>query len=573
VLARRAGKSEIRPESPAAGSGATLATVVVALLGVLLLPLASAARPTEPLPFDLLFHGGTAAELRHRWPLQDPRVAGVPLRYHLLAYALPVAAADLAGAPLADPLFALAPPFWLALLALQLRHAGRALFGDDRVGAIAAGVVLFHADPGRVLGLGPGAFNSFLATGLYGSPTTLLGLVLLCGLTLSLHEWLERGERVQLAALALLAAAASGAKTTVLPVVLPALGLAALHAAWRSRAVEARRLAGALAVAALAGAPLTLWQSVGADSYSAAMAGFGFARAFSSSGLAETVARTLGRDAVRGVLAGPAFLAWLVGYFGLAGVASSYWLARQRFHLGALQAWALSVAAVGLAASLVLDVPDLSQLFLLYNGQLLLGLFAGAGVAAAWRRPRGPVAALMLAALLLAGAPIVDQLARALPAACQRDAAAAAYEPPAVERDYAEALAWLRSNASRDAVVWADNPSLLLSALGEVRLYYENGLYTARARRVGAGREPWPDRVALQERLLRRPDRAALQEARQAVGPGPRLLVVADAVQSTIEAGFVRASLASVPRRRLFPPALFKLRFVNDAMHVYEALE
>jgi hypothetical protein len=44
-------------------------------------------------------------------------------------------------------------------------------------------------------------------------------------------------------------------------------------------------------------------------------------------------------------------------------------------------------------------------------------------------------------------------------------------------------------------------------------------------------------------------------------------------VQSRIEAGFVRASLEAVPRRRLFPPALFKLLFVNDAMQVYEALE
>jgi len=572
ALARRAGAGDRRPGGPAESPGATAATLAIALVAVALLPLASADRPAEPLPFDLLFHGGTAAELRHRWPLEDPRVAGVPLRYHLLAYALPVAAADLAGAPLADTLFALAPLFWLVLLALQLRNAGRALFGDDRAGAIAAAVVLFHADPGRVLGLGAGAFNSFLTTGLYGSPTTLLGFVLVCGVALALHAWLERGDRLQLAALALVAAAASGAKTTVLPVVLPALGLAALHAAWRRREAEVLRLALALAVVALAGAPLTLWQNVGTDSYSA-MAGFGFAKAFSSSAFAAAVARTLGDDAVSGVLAWPAFLAWLVGYLGLAGVATAYWLSRRRAGLDGLQAWALGVAAVGLVTSLALDVPGLSQLFLLYNGQLVLGLFAGAGIVAAWHRPSGAREALGLAALVLACVPVVDQLAWALPAAGQRDAAAAAHEPPAVERDYAQGLAWLRANASRDAVVWADNPSLLLSAMGEVRLYYENGLYSARAWRVGAGREPWPERVALQERLLRRPDRTVIEEARRAIGPGPRLLVVADAVQSGIDAGFVRASLAAVPRRRLFPPALFKLRFVNDAMQVYEALE
>lgn len=79
--------------------------------------------------------------------------------------------------------------------------------------------------------------------------------------------------------------------------------------------------------------------------------------------------------------------------------------------------------------------------------------------------------------------------------------------------------------------------------------------------------------MALQERLLRRPDAGAVAEARRAVGSGPRLLVVADAVQSRVEAGFVRASLGAVPRRRLFPEDLFELRFVNDALQVYEARE
>jgi hypothetical protein len=126
-------------------------------------------------------------------------------------------------------------------------------------------------------------------------------------------------------------------------------------------------------------------------------------------------------------------------------------------------------------------------------------------------------------------------------------------------------------NASRDAVVWADNPSLLLSALGEVRLYYENGTYSARAWRVAEGEEPWPERVALQQRLLRRPDAEVLAEARRAVGPGPRLLLVADSVQSSVDVGIVGPTLGPVPRRRLFPQALFELRFVNGAMQVYEA--
>jgi hypothetical protein len=147
------------PDAPAKGAhdarartGAEAATLAVALMAALLLPLTSASRPGGPIAFDILFHGGIAAELHHRWPLEDPRVAGVPLHYHLLAYALPVAAADLASGAVADTLFSLAPLLWLALLALQLRNAGRALFADARAGVAAAAIVLFHADPGQVLG-------------------------------------------------------------------------------------------------------------------------------------------------------------------------------------------------------------------------------------------------------------------------------------------------------------------------------------------------------------------------------------------------------------------------------------
>jgi hypothetical protein len=88
---------------------------------------------------------------------------------------------------------------------------------------------------------------------------------------------------------------------------------------------------------------------------------------------------------------------------------------------------------------------------------------------------------------------------------------------------------------------------------------------------VGPTREPWPERVALQERLLRRPDPDAIAEARRAIGADARLLIVADAVQSRVESGFVLASPGPVPGRRLFPEALFELRFANRTLHVYEA--
>jgi hypothetical protein len=264
-----------------------------------------------------------------------------------------------------------------------------------------------------------------------------------------------------------------------------------------------------------------------------------------------------------------AFVAWLVGHLSLAGVGTAVWLARHGGGLGTMQAWALGVASTSLAASLVVDAPGLSQLFLLYNGLLLLCLFAGSALVR--ELTARPIRAVAAAALVLACVPVVAKWARTLPAMIRADVTSASQQGSGIEREYSAALAWLRVHATRGAVVFADKPSLLLSAFGELRLYYETGLYTARSWQVGPGREPWPERAALQERVLRRPDAAALAEAEQTIGPTARLLVVADSVQSRIEGGFVVTSIGPVPRRRLLPEPFFELRFANAAVHVYEA--
>lgn len=567
-LARRAAPPPERT-SVAAPAAPVLA---VALLALLLQPLASVGRLGEPVPFDLLFHAGTAAELRHRWPLEDPRVAGVPLRYHVLAYALPIEAADVADEPVADALLALAPLLWVGLLAVQLASATRVLVGDagPGAGAVAAAVALFHTDPGPLLGLGPGAFGSHLATATYGSPTTVCSFVLLCGLVVALDGWVGAGRRRDLGAVALLALAASATKTTLVPVVLGGLALATARAWRRERADERRRFAAALGAAAVASAPFTAWQSLGASTYSR-MAHLGLGAAFARSGLAAAARDRLGEAAASGPGALPWFLVWLVGFLGVGGIGAALWLLGRRGRLTALQGWALLAAGVALAASQLVDAPGLSQLFLAYNGQLLLCCLAGAGIVQATALRARAARAAALALILLAALPSLAMLARAVPATLAADASSRGRALSPVERDYVRGLAWLRARAAADAVVFADNPSLLLSSFGEVRLFYENGLYTARAWEVAPGQDPYPDRAALQERLLRGADAEALEAARRAAGARPRVVVVADNVQSRIEAGFVRAAVGPVPRRRLFPEALFELRYSNAAMHVYEA--
>jgi len=558
--------------SRAAAPGTSVLAAGVALLAAVLQPLASARDPGE-VPLDLLFHAGNAAELRHRWPLEDPRAAGIPLAYHLLAYALPVEASDRAGAAVADPLLALAPLLWVTLLALQTANAGRLLFGSATAGAIGAALLVLHTDPGRFLGLPPGAFNSHLATGVYGSPTTVVGLILLAALVIAIDGWLAEGRLVVLASVTLLALAASAAKTTVLPAVWAGLGVLVVRALLARGRLELRQASLALAATAAMGVPLTLWQTGGQEGYTGIVR-LAPASVFTTSAFADALARLAGAASLPGWLAVPGFALWLLGYLGLAGAAAALWLGKRREPLGALQAFSLGAIAACLALGLALDVPGLSQLFLIYDAQLLLCLFAGAGLVLWWpQRPLRAGAAMAIGLAALLTVPYLGQLARGVPGALSEDWSAASRTPSAIERDYAAGLDWLRAHASRGAVVFADNPSLLLSALGEVRLFYENGVYTARAWRVAPGAEPWPERAALQQRLLRRPDAGVLDEARHAIGPGPRLLVVADAVQSRIDAGIVRAALGPVPPLRFLPESLFARPYVSRTLQVYQARE
>ena len=567
----RAAARPVRRRARLGPRRAPAATLAVALVAILLQPLASAARLGEPVPFDLLFHAGTAAELRHRWPLQDPRVAGVPLHYHVLAYALPIEAADRAAGS-ARRFAAGARP---ALLGRPARPA------DWRTPAgwcLATPAPVSRPPPSRSSTPTPASSWAWVpgrSTATSPPPCTAARRRSAAWSCWSAFRFRSRAgsrprRRRELAVLALLAAAASGAKTTVLPVVLGGLALCAAWAFARSRA-GARGGAGRppLAVVAVAGAPFTLWQSLGPSSYSR-MAHFGVGTAFTSSAFAGAAASLLGVGALAGLAALPLFLLWLAGFLGLAGIGAAVWLASRRERLSGVQAWALSLAGVALVASLLVDAPGLSQLFLLYNGQLLLCLFAGAGLARALP-PRRLADCAIAVVLALAALPSLAMVSRALPAMLAADVAGFSRSPSPMPDEYARGLGWLRAHASRDAVVFADNPSLLLSAFGEVRLYYETGLYTARAWEVGPDREPWPERAALQERLLRRPDPGAIAQARRAVGPETRLLVVADAVQSRVESGFVLASPGRVPGRRLFPEELFELRFANAALHVYEA--
>jgi hypothetical protein len=556
-------------EDPAAVVPAGPGLLLVVLLGCALQPLATVRQLGEPFPVDLLFHSGNTAEVRHRWPLEDPRMAGMSLNYPVLAYAIPSEASTLTGLPVADCLLGLSALLWIGLLALQTYNVGRVLLGDQVGAALGATILLLHEDPGALLGLGRGAFLSTLDTALYGSPTTVCGLVLLASLALVVAQVFAdpRRRKALLALLMILALAASLTKATILP---PAAGGCALVAAWafrqgrRDRARIAVLLASLLAATAV---PFTLRLGTGDTSYR---------------GILRWDAGAIVRHSPFASVAGHAFglspdaaswlvpviaPAWLAGYLGLAGLGALLFVVRRREPLTEGQIFAIGVAVAGLVPALLLDAHGFSQIFFLYNGQLLLGILAGGAMAGVLRRPS---VALVLV-LGLATLPPLDKARRVLAARPNADMrAASVVRDPTVEA-YGAGLAWLRAHAARGAIVFADNPSLLLSAFGECQMYYETGLFTPRGweERWRGASEPYPERAAFQESLLRRPTAEVAAEARRLFPAPTEILVVADSVQSKIEAGFVVVDIGPVPGRPLLSPAFFRPAFTNHALHVY----
>lgn len=569
-LSRNKGRDRTPPPS-----GGYSAVLLVVLLGCLMQPLASEHLLGEPIPADLLYHAGNAAELRHRWPLQDPRVAGQPLNYPVLAYGVPVDGSRWSGMSVADTLHGVATLFWIGLLALQTYNAGRVILGDRAGAAVGAAVLLLHEDPGGTLGLGRGAFLSRLATGLYGSPTTVCGLILFASLAIVIGDGLARPResRSQLPLLLVLAVAASLTKATVAPT---AIGGCLVFAAWAAakRHRESARVALSCALwMGLAAAPFTLRLGTGDSTYR------GILRWDPGAIVREApatlaAARAIGvANDVPGSAVAPWFVAtvtpvWLFGYLGLTAVGILVFLHRRPGPLTDVQLFALGLGAAAVVPTLLFDAQGLSQLFFLYNGQLPLAALAGGGLARALR-PR-PALALLLA-LGAAAIPSLEKGGSVLLRRPALDLAAASRQTAPVVQDYAAGLAWLRLHAATNGVVFADNPSLLLSAFGECRMYYETGIYTPRAwERLWQGaHEAYPERAAFQENLLRRPTASTIAAARALFPPPARILVVADNVQSRVEGGLVVVSVGPVPRRPLLPQAWFHPLFANDAMHVY----
>lgn len=543
-------------------------------------PVSSAGWWTE-LDKDMLFHAGNAAELLHHWPLQDPRLAGRPLNYHFLVYALTAGASQVTGMALADVMFRTAVCTLPVLLALQVYNAGRRLGRGHAAGLLAAAVILMHVDVGdewaRIAGepFSEPPFHSHLNLGIYASTSTLGGLVMLTTLAVVLYRWLVGSEPwTRLAPLLLLVGTvAAGSKGTVMPMVLAGLGGLALWELLRRR--SAGNVLGALAIVGVAGLPFTLWLTLGQSSYVGSM--FRLAPLYNvrQSDFFRAVAGDSSSSATVWLLAVP----WLAGFLGLAGISGLWrmWSARDDTNLA--ERWAFLTALSGFPPALALVAPGVSQLFFLYNSQLLLATLGG-GLILRWLTPRRAVSIPGAVAAWALGVPLLVGSWRAVVAGLQRDATRV--REPAIVTEYREGLGWIREHTSPDALFVTNHEFILISVWAERRSFHESTRSTpeslaSRWREqsdgtlsIGHPSHPvFGKRSRLRRRAVISPDWLTFRRVGVVAEHVGEVYLLVDNVVLHSRHDSKSYVIGPVPDRRHRLGAAFKLVFENGTLRVY----
>lgn len=391
--ARRAPGGSARPcgavDRMPARAAATRVPAGAAWLGVLafallLLPLVTSTFPATALPpaaghwyQDLYWHLGLSAELLTHVPPEVDQVAGRPLAYHWFADAHIAAMTHTTGLDLATVLGRLWMPPVLALVVGGAVAVGHRLSGSAWPGAVAALTLAVGARVQPAWFSLPGFSVSvpFSPSQQFSLPLALLALQCLVDLV--------RGVRLGGGGAALLAAtllACTGAKSSMLPVLLGGVGLALVVALVRHRGRIGRLalVAGLMALAVLvtkpflagggSGAGLQLFSTVRATAPWVALTGHGYATP--SRGL---VLPGLGAEGAVALLV-LVLLAYAVGYGWLLAAAP---LLRGRD----LAPWLLlGTGLAGLGALLLINHSGLSQVYFMAGALPAWHLLAGWGL-------------------------------------------------------------------------------------------------------------------------------------------------------------------------------------------------
>jgi hypothetical protein len=190
------------------------------------------------LPQRAIFHdwvyllSRAAAIQSQAWPIEDPSLAGTPLHYHYFMLVHVAAASATTKLELATVLLRLTVVVVGGVMVVQVYALGRYLTRRAWGGVLAAFLAVGAGELSFATTYGESMFLGLFARWLHVSPTFFFGVIFFGALLLVIAQ-AEAARPVNplyFCWVALLAAAAAGAKGTVMPVILLALGL---WAVWR----------------------------------------------------------------------------------------------------------------------------------------------------------------------------------------------------------------------------------------------------------------------------------------------------------------------------------------------------
>jgi hypothetical protein len=480
-------------------------------------PLANGV-PARGIFHDWVYLISRAAVIKNHWPLEDPSLSGTPLQYHYFMMVHAAAASWTTGLEISTVMLRLLYlPLSLGLVA-QVFLLGRAVSRSVWGGGVACFLFLATSEVSFSTSYGDTHYLGLFSRWLFVSPTFFHGMIYAGALLIVLRDFVRRREPGwrYVALLLLLGVGGTGAKGTVLPVVVTALVLLALWSARRTGRFSARLLAGAallgVAFAVVYLPTMSAWRSGGARFHPFhifEMTGFW------REGLpaCEAGLRAFLPPALAG--AGAQFLCGLVAFAGTSGVrllALPYlaWGNTVRGDRGLVRLLgAFLVACVGMG--LLLELNSFGEIYVLLMMRLPMSVLAAgfliecarrssAGPAGRWPFPAAwpglrPAAAGVVGVALVLQASV--WMARNAPRFADWLRTAPVVRADEGMGDLAEAMLWVRRNTERNAVLvanawtpentrgdhWGALDGTLLgvhfyySALSERRLWFEGHHY------------------------------------------------------------------------------------------------
>lgn len=364
---------------------------------------------TPVLENDSWFHINNGHEFRDHADMQNPRLAGEPLNYHVFSYAPAAAASLTTGDPVATHMvrYAGLSAVWLAVLLVF--NTGR-LFATGRVLPAFCGTVLFALpfDLPHLLSERLDAGAAIWAFGLYLSNSTVWGYIYLLGVALPLVEQHLTSRRGETWVIALLAFAGAGSKAMLGPLLVSAsagMVVWSLVFRWRvpsqGQAVESSwsvsaTLFGVVSLAVFASSANLI---LGKDSFSSA-----FSWVFGAYGAMTPFYGTLHAwlpwaGILIKALWVPAFFPLILFGAAFATAAAGDDTRRARYC-----AFAWTLYAASLVPTMALSMKGYSQLFFVYYGLVVLAPVAGLGLVLL---ARAAASSLRLAALAAFGVAVV----------------------------------------------------------------------------------------------------------------------------------------------------------------------